>query len=81
MGNEGEESTLFDVYPNPSRGSFYISGNPDRIEVLSLSGASVPFREEREDDRIHVSLSPSPGIFVLMLKKGSAIETRKIVFY
>jgi hypothetical protein len=82
VGNEKEEATAFDIYPNPSRGSFYVTGNPDQIEVIAPSGAQVPFRQEKHDDRVLVTLSSAhSGVMILIARKGGIVETRKIILH
>lgn len=80
VGNE-EESAAFDVYPNPSRGSFYVTGNPDQLEVIAPSGAKIPFRQEKQDDRVLVTLSATPGVLILIARKGGVVETKKIILH
>lgn len=76
------KAKAFAVYPNPSQGTFYVEGNPDAIEVFSITGAATRITTDRTEDRIAVSLTnPSTGIYLVRLTKGSKIETSRIVIY
>jgi hypothetical protein len=73
------KSISLGIYPNPSSGSFYITGRPDAIEILSLSGAHQKFTTTEEDESLRVTVQATPGLYVVRLKKDSAISVRKIV--
>lgn len=82
VGIEKEASSAFKLFPNPTSGSFYITGNPDRIEIISPAGTPIPFQQEKHEDRLLVTLSPTNrGVIMVVMRKGSVIETKKIVRY
>lgn len=76
-----DNSISVDVYPNPSSGSFYITGRPDAIEIISTSGALQKFTTTESDERIHVTVHATPGLYVVRLRKSSAVTARKIVIH
>ena len=80
VGNEKESTTAFDVYPNPSQGIFYINAHPDQVELIAATGQKVPLTFAKEDDRTRITVpATTSGVFILRMRKGSAIETRKII--
>lgn len=55
-----------DIYPNPSQGEFYITGNPSRIELLDVTGKIIPTEVERETNQIRVAVpNAKPGMYIL----------------
>jgi hypothetical protein len=75
-----EERTPLVIYPNPNAGEFYISEKVDALEILSVTGQSVPFRAEVLEDRHRVSMTGSaPGMYILKVWKGDSLSTHKIV--
>jgi hypothetical protein len=78
-----KEGGRFSVYPVPSSGTFYVEGLeglPEEIHITSASGSLIPFDMAPEDDRLRLTLnSPSAGLYILRMKKGTLIETKKII--
>jgi len=73
------ESELISVYPNPSNGKFYLSGNgfqAAKVEVYSLTGVKVYESESTEA----VDLSGfDKGIYFINLTDGTAGYSKKVV--
>src|SRR5690606_3393170 len=57
-GIRPEKKTIA-VYPNPSRGTFYVDGTIIDIEITSVSGQMIPYTAEPEGDRTRISI-PEP---------------------
>jgi hypothetical protein len=75
-----DETNMFDVYPNPSQGAFYVKGRPDDVELISTSGSKVLLTREASDDGIRVTMvHKNSGLYLLKIRKGSAIETHKVI--
>ncbi len=78
-GIADEEKSL-QIFPNPSKGEFYIKGKYDRMEIITVTGQSIPFTSNQESDNTRITiLSPTSGLYVLKIIKGNALQTRKIV--
>ncbi|MBT1698350.1 T9SS type A sorting domain-containing protein [Fulvivirgaceae bacterium PWU4] len=78
VGTE-EVATPFSVFPNPSRGSFYIEGPLDHLEILSITGQRVSFESVHESDRTLVQLNQPAGLYLLRCTKGTVTKTHKII--
>lgn len=78
VGTE-EEVVPFSIFPNPSRGSFYIEGPMDHLEVLSITGQRVSFESVHESDRTLVQLNQPAGLYLLRCTKGSFTKTHKVI--
>ena len=74
-----ETPKIFSVYPNPSTGSFFIGGNPDKVDIFTATGSQVPFAQERQDDELYVEMNGRPGMYLIRMSKGSVVETRKVI--
>jgi hypothetical protein len=70
----------FDIYPNPSAGSFYISGNPDHVEMISTSGQKIFIQLEDSGDKIRIDAANArAGLYLLRISKGAVTSTHKII--
>jgi hypothetical protein len=77
-----EKEHTFEVYPNPSKGSFYVTGNPEEVQIINAAGQQIQFTKETQEDRIHLTLSGNQtGLFILKLRRGSSIETTKVLVW
>lgn len=74
-----KQKLKFSVYPNPTRGNFYIGGKPDRLEILSITGQPVPFQSESDGDKTFVQLKQPPGLYLLRFTKDHLTKTHKLV--
>ncbi len=68
------------VFPNPSKGEFYIRGKYDKLEIISLTGQPVSFTSTAANDDMRITLSnPTSGLYILKIIKGKTLQTKKIV--
>jgi hypothetical protein len=75
-----DEISHFNIYPNPSNGKFYITGNPDVIELISSSGGKVGIEVSINGDNTEVRVpNGASGLHVLLLRKGNQKQTSKII--
>ncbi|MDB3906052.1 T9SS type A sorting domain-containing protein [Crocinitomicaceae bacterium] len=82
LGIEENETSVFTIYPNPSKGEITISLNstiePTTIELLDMNGrvlTSIPYSQK-------VSFNQETGIYLLRLKSGEGeIGTTRIALY
>jgi hypothetical protein len=75
-----EEEQPFAIYPNPTKGIFYIDGGVSELEILSVTGQPIAFdsvtNERRTEVKIH---SERAGLYILRYKQGMALRSRKII--
>ena len=74
----------FQVYPNPSAGSFFLQlANPDHVgaiaEVHDASGRTV-YRTILTETRSHIDLGLAPaGVYVLQVNTAAAVMVQRLV--
>lgn len=76
-----EDKVNFVLYPNPSTtpGTIYLYGNPDEIIIYSLDGREV-LRSSNENYSNEILLPHLPkGLYLVYLKKGDILETKKLL--
>jgi hypothetical protein len=75
-----EDEVKFAIYPNPSRGNFYIEGPVTDVEIFSLTGQVIPFASEATENRTQISVRDhTPGLYVLRYKTGNKTKSAKII--
>lgn len=67
------------LYPNPNRGTFYMKGVLDYVQVVNITGQAVELVTEDlgEEKRITIP-GASSGLYIVRYKSGSRIFTEKI---
>lgn len=64
---------LFGVYPNPTNNYLYVSGEPERLTLLNMNGATVLQTNERS-----ISLASIPaGIYLLQIDGRNKVKVIK----
>jgi len=67
------------VYPNPNAGEFYVRGELDAIQIITLTGQSVPFQiEASETDRKVTIPNATSGLYILKTIHGNKIRSFKV---
>jgi hypothetical protein len=68
------------VYPNPSKGEFYISNyNSYEIELFDLQGRKIQFTKSYVNDNVSlINLSCKNGFYNLIIKELNGITIKKI---
>lgn len=69
-------STIYSIYPNPSKESVYVSG-PDikSVDIYTLNGVQVLFSKEK-----HLNINALPkGTYLLNIATGKGLVTKKLV--
>jgi hypothetical protein len=75
-----EETTLLEVYPNPSSGSFRFGGKADRILVYDMTGRSIGFQTETTLEETIITLpTASQGIFIIRAFIEGAVRTARVM--
>lgn len=76
------KETIGNLYPNPCRGSFSIPARVEKLDILSISGQSIAYTMEAQDDATMVNLHNAPaGVYILRITTNRSTFTRKIVVY
>jgi len=76
------ESTLLNIYPNPTSGSFTILWNTpaDRtIRVFDMVGKTILFQATSNQESLNLDVNEPNGIFLIEVKTGSKMEYYKVV--
>lgn len=74
-----EEELGISVYPNPSRGSFFIKGHVDEIRIINMNGIEVAFESEQQNDGRQITVNHAAGLYLMRLRKRNKVATKKIL--
>jgi hypothetical protein len=75
----GEEPD-FAIYPNPTKGSFYIDGIVDRLDVISSTGQKILVAIQHDNGKTLVDMKSSvSGLYILRYVQGGTVKTQKII--
>ena len=69
------------LYPNPNKGSFFLSGLPEtgNISVYSVEGRLISFFEIKEESQSFDLSSPSPGVYRIYIRTEFGERVLKMV--
>jgi hypothetical protein len=68
------------VYPNPSTGTFFVKGRAEQLQLIFITGQTVPHTAERMDDGTKITLpNPVPGVYILRYRSGAKMFTEKVI--
>lgn len=68
------------IYPNPSRGEFYMKGPLNMLQVITVTGQAVSYSVEDQQDVKKITLhTTTPGIYIVRYRSGSKLFTEKIL--
>jgi hypothetical protein len=73
-----EDAFEYSIYPNPTKGAFYVDGDVDHVRMLSITGQPVHFESEKIDQRMLITLQQPAGIYILQVFKGKTRRSQKI---
>ncbi|MEX2234558.1 MAG: T9SS type A sorting domain-containing protein [Cyclobacteriaceae bacterium] len=75
-----EDEKTFAVYPNPSRGAFYIEGEVTDLQIFSMTGLKIEYEPLTEDYRTQIKMNTDvPGLYLLRYRQGDEVRSRKII--
>jgi hypothetical protein len=74
-----EELVNVPLYPNPSRGEFFIDSRTEITSVVNIAGQSIAYESEFANDEKRITLAPTaPGLYLVKMKKGNRLFVRKL---
>lgn len=73
------EKYLINVYPNPNDGTFFVDGQYDHLQVITITGQQVRYLAEDLGENKKITLQAAPGLYIVHVQKGKNSEARKIV--
>lgn len=78
-GLPNEEVSPIQFYPNPSNGSFMVTGNAETIEVYDITGRIIPQSIVKTQEGQQVQLiNARPGLYILRLFSPKGVSSHRI---
>lgn len=75
-----EQGKSLQVFPNPSKGEFYIHGKYDRMDIINVTGQSIAYSSQQEEEKTRIVISnPNSGMYILKIATGNAVQIRKVI--
>jgi len=75
-----EEPVAMDIFPNPNAGSFYLSKQPDQVQVVDFTGNKVDFQQGASGEHVKIDLAnPVTGIYLVKYWMGGKLVTRRVM--
>ncbi len=75
-----EEEIQARIFPNPNQGEFFVPNEFDILQVSNITGQSIPFERNEQDENSKVVLGDiSPGLYILIIRKGNKLFSSKII--
>lgn len=78
--NEASEQTDIKIYPNPSKGIFFVSKHADQLAIFDSTGKSISFSVQLDEDKRVIQLeSATPGIYLIRYLRFNEIKTSRVL--
>ena len=75
-----EDEIKLAVYPNPSHGEFRVRGEFDSIQIITITGQSVPFQIASDGIEHNITIpNASSGLYILQTVNGKKMRSFKII--
>lgn len=74
-----ENETVARAYPNPNKGTFFLSPLSEQIKVIDLTGREVNFSSESFDDYRRIEMNTAPGIYIVRYLVNGISRTDKLI--
>jgi hypothetical protein len=75
-----DEEPDFAIYPNPTRGTFFIDGIVHRLELISVTGQRISTEIQHEEGKTRVDIhSAAAGLYILKYLQGKVSKTHKVI--
>lgn len=69
-----------EIYPNPNRGIFYITGAVSHLAITDVTGKEIPWSLEANGTDNKVTLpSPVPGVYIVTWTAADGVRQRKVL--
>ncbi len=69
-----------EIYPNPNRGVFYITGAVSHLAITDVTGKKIPWSLEANGTDNKVTLpSPVPGLYIVTWTTVDGVRQRKVL--
>ena len=69
------------LYPNPSKGEFYIPGVAQNVSIINMLGVELQHQTSAEESRTKVVLqNPASGVFLVRWQQNGNIYTSRLLF-
>jgi thermitase len=83
LGEKDQADKFFGIYPNPNAGTFTINLAASPTErtyaIITNYLGQIILQAELKDQKNNISLSSSPGIYVLTVRQGNAAQSEKFI--
>jgi hypothetical protein len=77
-----KEPVVFDPFPNPNNGTFYLSNKPDQLAIVDFTGRPMTFTQSGLDDHLKIEMAnPPAGIYIIKAFVSGQTVTRKIMVH
>ena len=74
-----DKKKVFEIYPNPNQGQFYIPQKAENISISSMLGSFVEFNSERTSENHVVTIQyPQPGLYIIRFTVDRSLESAKV---
>ena len=75
-----EDQNPVSIYPNPTPGEFYMKGPLQDVQIISITGQPMSFRQEEAGDVNKIVLQgAAPGMYIVRYRSGSRVFSDKII--
>lgn len=76
-----DNETPLRIYPNPTRGTFYVQGKYNSLQLIDVAGRDVSMSSEPEDDTTAklIVRNAQPGMYLLKWTAGMQRGVQKII--
>lgn len=75
-----EDSNATSIFPNPSKGTFYVSGRPEQVQVFDLTGRPMNVETTQLQTEMEVRLSgAAPGLYIVKSSEMGKMSTNRLV--
>ncbi len=79
-GTEEGQLNPVSIYPNPSRGEFYMKGPVSEVQIITMTGQPVNFSLENLQENKKITLQgAAPGLYIVRYRSGTKVFADKIL--
>jgi hypothetical protein len=75
-----EDDLRISLYPNPAKGSFYIEGRYDQLQIFNSTGSAMQFETEpASEGKTKITLQEPAGLYVVRFSHKKRTATYKVL--